>query len=379
MQDEHTQATGPPAADPADATLINADAAATKQEAEAPQEIKCPSCSTVNPPTEEFCGHCGTALSNSADSPLDPTTNEDPRTMTEAEREEFKLLTLPKTPIAVSSHGSTHIGRVVEYDKDEVNEDAVHVPETIYYPAHKIAVHVAIVADGMGGEPGGEVFSQMACFETWLGIRFLLPYFEQQHGFTKLEFWRFINGQLASYLPAQVASANTRIVRYAKMKQFKTGGCGSTIVVVVAVCDLETGRVTIHGFNEGDARCALVVGEQFHLLSTDHTIDGAPYRFLGRRDQIGGSPFSQDIWLAESEAKSFWVLLYSDGLWNMLSPAQMTAATTASPNPESLCNVLVASALSVLEPAGKEQDARVQPGDDNITIAAIRCDTVEGV
>jgi hypothetical protein len=57
----------------------------------------------------------------------------------------------------------------------------------------------------------------------------------------------------------------------------------------------------------------------------------------------------------------------------------MTAAISSSQDPRSLCDVLVASALTVETPAGKEQDSRVQPGDDNIAIAAIRCTTVEGV
>src|SRR3989338_3642429 len=88
--------------------------AATAQEA-----ANCPSCNASNPPDEEFCGNCGTQLSPSEEPADNPATNDPPQEMTEQEREEFKLLTLPKTPIAVSSHGATHIGRVVEYGKDE--------------------------------------------------------------------------------------------------------------------------------------------------------------------------------------------------------------------------------------------------------------------
>lgn len=32
----------------------------------APSEVKCPSCGTMNPPTQAFCGQCGTRISKAA-------------------------------------------------------------------------------------------------------------------------------------------------------------------------------------------------------------------------------------------------------------------------------------------------------------------------
>ena len=353
MEDARTEATGPPVADPTTAAQ--------------PSDGKCPGCGNVNSPNEEFCGQCGRELI-AKNGPTEVATNQQ-QPMNPAQLEEFKFLTLPKAPINVASAGLTHVGLVKEN-----NEDCLFVTE-ISYPVHKMAVHVMIVADGIGGEPAGEVFGQMACLETWLGIRFLLPYEEQQHGFTKLDFWRFIDRQLDQYLQAQIASANSRIVRYGKMKQFKPGTYGATIVAAVVICDLETGRVKIHGYNEGDARTALMIGSEFMQLSTDQTISGFPFRFLGRHDHIGGNSFNWEVWLGERELQSFWVLLYSDGLWNMLSPDNMTEAADTTTDTKALCDVLLANALSVREPYGKQLgDEKVTTGDDNITIAALRCE-----
>lgn len=336
--------------------------------------MKCPSCGEENADNEEFCAACGSELASKSE-PEDPQPEQadapaladKPKLMSPGEVEEFKYLTLPRVPIAASSAGATHVGLVKEN-----NEDA-YIVEVVEYPVHKIAVHVAIVADGMGGEPAGEVCGQLACHETWLGIRFLLPYFEMQHGFRKLDFWRFVNSQLEQHLPAQIASANSRIVRYGKTKQFKAGSFGATIVVAVTVCDLETGHVIVHGYNEGDARCALVTCGQLQQLSKDHTIAGNPYRFLGRHDHISGTQFSWEVWMTEAEFQSFWVLLYSDGLWNMVSPEETTNLTNRLEVSHELCTALVEQSLLVEVPFGKTLgDERVTTGDDNITITATR-------
>ena len=341
--------------------------------------MNCLSCSATNADGEEFCVNCGTKLAAreqevTAETQPDgnPPPAESPPPQPQpppdpAALEEFKLLTTPKVPISVASFGTTHTGLVKEN-----NEDAIIV-ERIDYPHHKIAVHVVIVADGMGYEPAGEVFGQMAAHETWLGIRFLLPFEEQQRGFTKAEFWKFTNNQISQHLPAQVASANKRIRNYAASKKLKLGECGSTIVVVVAVCDLGTGYVKAYGYNIGDARAAVVIGDSFTQLSKDHTIAGAPYRFLGKHDLISGEQFSWEFWAAEAQIPAVWVLLYSDGLWNMLSPAQMTQTCSSSDNPQSLCGRLIEEALQVKTPYGLTLgDEKVQTGDDNITVGAIR-------
>ncbi len=333
--------------------------------------MNCPSCNNENAPDDEFCINCGTELSANVLQSGDSVAETIPDALTSQPMdagalEELKFYTTPRVPISVQSGGVTHVGLV----KDN-NED-VYLVEQVYYPAHKIQVHTLIVADGMGSPPAGEVFAHIAVHETWLGLRFLLPDFEQQDAFDKLSFWQFLNAQLDKYLTAQVASANNRVVRCVRAKKLEEGECGSTIVVAVAVCDLETGHVRIHGYNEGDARAALVVGEKLTQLSHDHTIAGAPNRFLGRRDQIGGSSFTWEAWLGEANFTSFWMLLYSDGLWNMLSPETLVQHCTALEEPPQLCASLLDDALNIEVPYGREQDERVRTGDDNITITGLR-------
>lgn len=332
-----------------------------------PAETVC-GCGQTNSGDSEFCSNCGNELNpgktqedQSPSVQASPSSELDPMTA-----EELKFLTLPRVPIKVRSAGITDRGLVKEN-----NEDAF-VIRCIEYPFHKITVHVAIVADGMGGEPAGEKFAEIAVNECWLGINFLLPYFEQQSGFQKLDFWRFINNQISNHLTAPIAAANTRVINYGKAKQFKPAQFGCTIVVAILVCDLEAGRTTLYIYNEGDARCAIVIGEELEQLSKDHTMAGNPFRFLGRHQHISGTSFTRDVWLGEAEFQSFTVLLYSDGLWNMLSPQQIISETTTTSDPEQLCRNLLVRALKTETPHGKTLgDEKVQTGDDNVTITAM--------
>lgn len=323
----------------------------------------CAACSTENAEGDPFCSSCGMELV--------PTENEEsPEAMPQQPvspeaLEEYKFLTLPKAPIAVTSSGATHIGLVKEN-----NEDA-YIVQVVEYPLHNIAVHVAVVADGMGSPPAGEVFAQIAVHEIWLGLRFLLPYFEQQENFTKWEFWKYLNTQIEKHLTVPVATANARTIRYTKAKQLPVGSCGTTIVLAVAICDLETGHVTCYGYNEGDARCLLVSEAEAIQLSRDHTIGGAPFRFLGRHDHLGGHIFKHETWFSEASFDSFGLILYTDGYWNMLNKNQILATWKEFGSRSSFCKEAISQALRVEAPDQASHDDRVTVGDDNITVAVI--------
>jgi serine/threonine protein phosphatase PrpC len=336
--------------------------------------MACPNCGTQVESTEEFCPECGTPLSENnpdnavaGDSADGPVLTNEPPPMDPKEAEELKFLTTPKVPINVDSAGFSHVGL-----HKENNEDEVTVRE-IEYPLHRISVRVAIVADGMGGEPAGEICGALAVGEAWLAIRFLLPPFDYQHGFSKLEFWQHLNYQLSNHLTAAAAAANTRVFNFGRSKKLKLGGFGATLVMVVGIFDLDSGQVKLYGYNEGDARAGLIIADKFTQLTTDHSVGGKPLRFLGRHEHVSGTAFSWEVWMSEADFTSFSVVLYTDGLWNMLSPAQMTTLNATTDSAEQLCKELVKQALVVEVPHGKTLgDDNVITGDDNLTAAVIR-------
>src|SRR3989338_8173009 len=145
--------------------------------------------------------------------------------------------------------------------------------------------------------------------------------------------------------------------------------------MATAVCDLSIGHVKVYGYGEGDARCVLVAGNKLVQLPRDQTVGGKPNRYLGKNESDpGGYEFRYEIWFAEADFQSFWVLLYTDGLWNMLSDERIITACNTFEQPQELTEALVKQALEVTIPHGRTLgDDKVQPGDDNVTVAAIRC------
>lgn len=313
--------------------------------------MECPKCGHENPQGEEFCAQCGEQLTEIVD--VEFTLNENDASAEAPEvtpelLEEIKALTAPKFPIEVTAEGATDRGLVREHNEDDF---LIFSRE---FPNHKIRFDLLIVTDGMGGGESGEIMSFLGTQVPMAHISDTLT--EMQLEIVKVstpaeELFSWLDDVLPERIKQGVQKANEEILFYGDEKGFKRDQFGATIVVAGIVSDLKTGKIAVHGWNEGDARCSWWNGAELVQLTKDHTLLGSPYRFLGRHRTIGGDPFSLEIWAGDYSEVS--ILLYSDGLWNMI---QLTASVSV----ETLIEMAKHTASPEVEGA--------QPGDDNISV-----------
>ncbi len=345
--------------------------------------MKCPSesCKTENADGEEFCGKCGTELKpDPQQSP--PVTNAElhPDTASEtptdpAMLEEIRFALAPSCPVSVSIGGVTNAGL-----SGKNNEDTVIV-DSAEFPHLKTRIDFVLVLDGMGGEQAGEILSKQAAYEIAAGLWFLIPSFEISEKFTnRLDFWRLVNNQFRQFLASQVVSANARVVRYGKAKKLRHGHYGATLVMAVVVTDLETGRVMVHGYNAGDARCYLVADDKVSQISEDHVISQmvgttlvkSPSSFLGAYDHLTGKGFSFETWMSDDNQSTVALVLCTDGGWNMIGPEPLPIVCNEISDASEICNELLSASLRVETPYGRAEDPRTQTGDDNITYGVVK-------
>lgn len=357
----------------------------------------CPSesCKHENADGEEFCEKCGSELKpepqqstiateaesppTPADAPLtEPLLAETPveqQPPDPAAIEEMKFMSAPSYPVTVSVAGITDAGL-----SGKNNEDTVIV-DSAAFPHLKIRLDFVLVLDGMGGEQAGEILSRQAGYDIAAGLWFLVPSFEISQKFvSRLDFWRLLNIQFGKFLNNQVASANDRVVRYGKAKKLKQGHYGATLVMAVVVTDLETGRVMVHGYNAGDARCYLVVDNEVTQISEDHVLGQmignnmvkSPCSFLGAYDHLTGKPFSFETWMSDSNQQTVALVLCTDGGWNMIGPDPLPQFCQEHEDADAIAQALLSASLVVEVPYGRAEDPRTQTGDDNITFGVVK-------
>ena len=346
-------------------------------EVQVPASVICPmtTCPAENPHDEEFCIKCGTPLKEELQAVTAPAETQSETAPVPADPlavEETRLITAVPYPVTLTSHGLTHPGL-----SGKNNEDAV-VVDGAFFPKHNIDIRFLVVVDGMGGEKAGEIAANMAVHDISAGLWFLAPSFEQHLDFGKLDFWRFANSQYARFLTNQIAAANTRVFNYGKAKKLKQGNFGATVVVAVAICDLDIGRVMIHGFVAGDPRCYLILDDKTEQLSEDQTIGGAPSSFLGAHAHLTGKAFSREVWMGEEGIQSLTLLTCSDGFWNMLGPSTYPELANQG-DAKSIGKTGLEKSLTVAEPFGRQFDPRVTTGDDNITLGILKLTATRGV
>ncbi len=180
------------------------------------------------------------------------------------------------------------------------------------------------VADGVGGEDGGEIAST-AAIEA-LGAAFVAPsYFEVAR----------------SSLSVAVQAANTAVLDAAKQERVPSA---ATTLVAAAI----RGRQVAIA-NLGDSRAYLVRGAAIRQITTDHSGDRASSitRFVG--DPRGVQP---DIFVETLEPKDR-IILCSDGLTRHVADTEISAAVAGPP----------AKAVDALVAL-----ARSRGGEDNVTV-----------
>jgi protein phosphatase len=212
------------------------------------------------------------------------------------------------------------------------------------------------VADGVGGQPGGDVASQLAISAVLAGFSSTLA-----------------SEALTVALPRLVQAANQRVFEGA-VHGFHSGSIATTIVA----CAIRYDRVVVS--HVGDSRCYLIRRGEASALTRDHTVANEHIRlgilssrqasaadtgnFLTRA--LGGELFinvdTSDHLLAAGDV----LLLCTDGLHRSVTPADMVSAVS----PKSDLKAAAAHLVSL---------ANTRDGGDNVSVQLIRIRSVESV
>ena len=198
--------------------------------------------------------------------------------------------------------GITHRGKV-----RKKNQDSMHFDETMRF---------GMVADGVGGLPGGEVASKLAVDTVADGI------------------WSSASikySEVNSFMLKQVYKANYKILDHGQ-KQPEHKGLGTTLDFIYFVGDVA------HMIHVGDSRIYLFYCDHLFQLTIDHNIETLAHREqislrqksikkdkakitrgLGLQDDVEPDIFQKPIYSGEI------YLLASDGLFDMVEDSHIKA------------------------------------------------------
>jgi serine/threonine protein phosphatase PrpC len=274
--------------------------------------------------------------------------------------------------------GLTDIGRERDLDEDRFYFKVVQSSD-------EGPLGLFVVADGMGGQLAGEVASYWAVQAL---RRELVPLFRPQDpaltrrldaedlammgsGVTV----RLEETDLVRLLQHAVERANQVLLGYARKYPDQAAGMGSTLTLAV----VQDRRATV--VHVGDSRAYLWRDGELRQLTEDHSVPGALlkqgkiepdevydhphrnvlYRCLGLKPGIEVDHIpALDLRVGDG------LLLCSDGLWNMVHPAERLAELLAAGgSPPAVCRRL----LDAANEAG---------GDDNITVVWARMENDYG-
>lgn len=238
----------------------------------------------------------------------------------------------------------------------EHNEDSLFtLTTTIGTETNSVPFGMYIVADGMGGHQYGEVASETA-------VRTM-----SDHVFRNLYLPLYgLNGSPPAGSMQEIFAKGVLEANLAVADKAPGGGTTLTTVVIVG------NRMTIA--HVGDSRAyAIYKDGRMQLLTRDHSLvkrleemgqitaeeaevhpqKNVLYRALGQSE-----PFEPDVTTAPAPQTGF-VLICSDGLWGLVSDAEMYRLITSTDNPQQACQALVDAANA----AG---------GHDNISAVLVR-------
>lgn len=213
---------------------------------------------------------------------------------------------------------------------------------------------VFVVADGMGGALGGSIASRLtvnAIENFWK---------EQPCDLSDVE-------AIAAWLAEAVNKANETVFGFSEENP-SVKGMGTT--VVVGVQDL---KGSIHIGHLGDSRAYLIRGEEWEVLTQDHSLVMELFRGGHiTEEQMKESPFKHYITRCvghkdrvelEHNPKELqsgdWILLCTDGLTAVLQDDEIAEVLREAADPEKACQKLVDLTLEGGAP-------------DNVTVIAVR-------
>lgn len=297
----------------------------------ASQTTVCPHCSSVNPAPSRYCDQCGTELH-----PPPEAAQVDPPAVQE----------LPRAPGGWTIGRASDLGLVRKQNEDALQTLTIHTnPNDPEY-----SLGLLLVADGMGGAAAGEVASRMAI-----------------DGVTQ---------ELSSYL-GTAASAATKpdlevlfknAVAYANHEIYTARVSAGNDMGTTLVGAMLTGRRAIV-INIGDSRAYVITQSEIRRVTKDHSlvqglVDSGqitpdemrthPQRNLILRSLGGQSEVSPDTFKIDLAADS-WLLICSDGLWEMVADSDIWRVVIASPSPQEACDALIRA-------------AKENGGHDNVTV-----------
>jgi serine/threonine protein phosphatase PrpC len=232
------------------------------------------------------------------------------------------------------------------------NEDAfLTLKSLIGTDSEPTVVGLLMIADGMGGHAGGREASSMAIrvASSMLAREILLPSLESQPASAT-------SRPIQEILSEATISANEAISR--------TGGdAGTTLTSVIVIGH------SAYIAHVGDTRVYYLNGEELQQITQDHSLVNRLvelgqisaeeaqrhpqrnflYRAVGQGPELAVDTYFQRL------AKSSYLLLCTDGLWNQVSDEEMVEVIENTPSPQEACNVLIDS-------------ANARGGEDNITV-----------
>jgi protein phosphatase len=276
---------------------------------------------------------------------------------------------IPRRPVTVTAFGITDKGKVRPNNEDQflIAEltKAMRIWQTSL-PEPKLQAgeeraHLFLVADGMGGEQGGERASALAVLAI---EQFTLNTFKWFFGTDRTEAQKVL-----TQFESALRQADVRIVEEA-VEHPELTGMGTTVTMAF---HLGAQLCVVH---VGDSRAYLYRDGELHRLTRDHTLMADLVRSGALRpDQIAGHPLRHVITNVVGgeqtgvnvEAHAFEVqpgdrlLLCSDGLTEMVTNEAIAATLGTESAPEGAARKLLAQA--------NDGGAR-----DNITVVLVRFD-----
>lgn len=260
----------------------------------------------------------------------------------------------------------------------QLNEDRVWAQ--VYSPSEGEPVGLFIVCDGIGGHMGGECASHWAveAVKHELANMFCPPDPRETVHLPKEELEASLQGidltrqssikKVENLVVQAVEKANQVVNKYAHEKPERAADAGTTITMAVILGS----RVVIA--NVGDSRTYLLRNDQLRQITEDHSLVATLvasghikpeevyvhpqrnliYRSLGYKREVQPDTFWEVL------NKGDYLLLCSDGLWEMVQDNQVMARIiVGADTPAQACEQLVKAANT----AG---------GEDNIGVVVVK-------